>query len=195
MRVVQVVSAGQGRIPNAGDGYRCPHCKKLLDGFTALDKEDAKPEPGSLSVCMYCSALMQFVEGGLAHLAAAEFDALPADTRSQLSRTQEAARYMRAQRDKPGLPPAYYRDVETMYQAADKWIREHPCAALSFHQLDERVMYIGALDAHGINLLACNDPARDLLRAMDLSVNQRGTVFQARTVLEFLLAPPGGAES
>ena len=39
----------------------CPTCKKLLDGFIAVDHEHI-PKPGDLSICAYCSEVLQFTE-------------------------------------------------------------------------------------------------------------------------------------
>lgn len=46
-----------GRITNE---VRCPHCKSLLDGYTAVEGK-AVPETGSISVCIYCSRVNIFL--------------------------------------------------------------------------------------------------------------------------------------
>jgi len=37
----------------------CPHCKKLLDGFIAMEG-DHVPSPGDVSVCAYCFEYLEF---------------------------------------------------------------------------------------------------------------------------------------
>jgi hypothetical protein len=39
----------------------CPSCEKLLDGFTHL-AVDSAPNPGDVTVCCYCSAVLQFTD-------------------------------------------------------------------------------------------------------------------------------------
>jgi hypothetical protein len=36
----------------------CPSCDKTLDGFSAQHKEI--PKPGDLTVCVYCSEILEF---------------------------------------------------------------------------------------------------------------------------------------
>jgi hypothetical protein len=40
----------------------CPSCHKCLDASTH-PKGNAKPKPGDVSVCMYCTAPLQFTAG------------------------------------------------------------------------------------------------------------------------------------
>ena len=44
-------------VPTVGE-VTCPKCKSKLDGATSLSGES--PEPGSLSVCMYCGSFLKF---------------------------------------------------------------------------------------------------------------------------------------
>ncbi len=39
---------------------RCPACAATLDGATGA--EGTRPEPGNLSICAYCQALLEFDE-------------------------------------------------------------------------------------------------------------------------------------
>ncbi len=39
----------------------CPTCKKLLDGFTAID-HDKKPKAGDVTICAYCNEVLQFTD-------------------------------------------------------------------------------------------------------------------------------------
>lgn len=37
----------------------CPACGSRLDAATAV-REDARPDPGDVSVCVYCAAILRF---------------------------------------------------------------------------------------------------------------------------------------
>ncbi len=49
----------------------CPTCKKLLDGFTAVD-HDKKPKAGDVTICVYCNEVLQFNDDMSMKLASAE---------------------------------------------------------------------------------------------------------------------------
>lgn len=40
----------------------CPHCKAILNGFTAVSEEDIKPSCGDVSVCDICHEILEFNE-------------------------------------------------------------------------------------------------------------------------------------
>ena len=39
---------------------KCPCCGKLLDAVTNADGGDSLPEPGCISVCIECQAILEF---------------------------------------------------------------------------------------------------------------------------------------
>lgn len=41
----------------------CSKCNSLLDGFTHLTEEDAKPSDGDISVCAYCGNIGKYTNG------------------------------------------------------------------------------------------------------------------------------------
>ena len=49
----------------------CPTCKKLLDGFTAVDHEH-KPSAGDVTICVYCNEVLQFANDMSMKLASPE---------------------------------------------------------------------------------------------------------------------------
>ena len=49
----------------------CPTCKKLLDGYTAVD-HDHKPQAGDVTICTYCNEVLQFNDDMSMKLASAE---------------------------------------------------------------------------------------------------------------------------
>jgi hypothetical protein len=64
---------------------RCPACLKTLNGATD-PLGGATPCAGDLSVCCYCSVMLQFnTDLTLRLLRADEFEALPADVPQQLA--------------------------------------------------------------------------------------------------------------
>jgi hypothetical protein len=64
----------------------CPKCGADLDGATAADGSRDKPEPGSLSVCIYCEALLHYDDNlRLAELTPDEFSALPEESQREIT--------------------------------------------------------------------------------------------------------------
>jgi hypothetical protein len=49
----------------------CPRCEKKLDGWTAIE-DDQIPGPDDVTVCVYCSAVLQFDENMQLQFATAE---------------------------------------------------------------------------------------------------------------------------
>lgn len=44
---------------------RCPNCRTVVDGATAVDGSEAFPSPGDVTVCVYCAAVLIFTATGL----------------------------------------------------------------------------------------------------------------------------------
>lgn len=40
----------------------CPKCNSALDACTATGGENIPPEPGAITVCVYCSAILEVTE-------------------------------------------------------------------------------------------------------------------------------------
>lgn len=38
----------------------CWHCDRVLDAATPIDDGDPQPEPGAISLCLYCGAVAYF---------------------------------------------------------------------------------------------------------------------------------------
>lgn len=38
----------------------CPNCKKTMDSATSIDRDNHKPIPGDISICLYCQSLLIF---------------------------------------------------------------------------------------------------------------------------------------
>jgi hypothetical protein len=45
------------RLP---DEPRCPTCSRILDAYTGIDNDDDDMPPGSLTVCAYCAAPLEW---------------------------------------------------------------------------------------------------------------------------------------
>lgn len=78
------------RLPNA-DG--CPVCFNRLDAATCATEEDARPKPGDLTVCFYCTTFLKF-DAELRHVALApgEFQHLSEIERRTLVRARTLIR-------------------------------------------------------------------------------------------------------
>lgn len=67
----------------------CPACGKLLDA--ANGEDNVAPEPGNLTVCIHCAAILEFDAGlKLLPLSPDEIAGLPARERAELFRVQAA---------------------------------------------------------------------------------------------------------
>ncbi len=67
----------------------CPKCGALLDGATYVGEEQRIPNPGDLSVCIYCGTVTQFAENAdgeliLEELSAEEFSNLPIEVQNKM---------------------------------------------------------------------------------------------------------------
>lgn len=70
------------RLPH----HECPSCEMALDAATDAYGE-ATPEPGDLTVCIYCAAILVFTDTmGLRLPTDEEFAALPQETRQSVER-------------------------------------------------------------------------------------------------------------
>ena len=78
----------------------CPHCKTLLNGFTAME-EGHEPSEGDMTLCVYCQAPLEF-DKDLKLIAATE-DALRQVDPKQLATAQKM---VKALNDAGKLPPA-----------------------------------------------------------------------------------------
>jgi hypothetical protein len=72
---------------------RCPNCGNELSGATSVTDRKALPNPGDLSVCMYCAELLEFRKDlTLARLSDRDVAALPEEARQALLRAQDLVR-------------------------------------------------------------------------------------------------------
>lgn len=71
----------------------CPRCKELIDGFTSVDHDHA-PKAGDVSICCYCSAVLQFNDDMRFKLAAP--DVIEECSLLEISRGQRRAKEFRA---------------------------------------------------------------------------------------------------
>jgi|GEM_PF-5120598 len=55
--------AGGKRRNEALRGKSCPTCKAVLDAAAAGDGSDKEPQPGDVTVCFRCGAVLQFMIG------------------------------------------------------------------------------------------------------------------------------------
>lgn len=75
------------------DIQRCPHCAKVFDAHTHVSEPDVRPQPGDLSVCLYCAQPMYYDQQGLLRAATRDYleDAGP-EICQQILRVQRAIR-------------------------------------------------------------------------------------------------------
>lgn len=180
------------------ESFACPSCKKEMDAISSRDGR--KPEPGDLSICLYCGAFLRFLEGHkMEPLPPADFNALPAEQQRAMNYHAWCARILSSVPKDAPFPPSYYLSCEIMALAARHWLAKNPCVQLTWQKWPKEIAYIGSLsDEPVVEMLACNDHARELLRFMNNAVEGQGTALMARAVLDVLLpgaGHAGGAEA
>lgn len=73
---------------------RCPACLRTLNGAAAIGRR-ATPRAGDLSVCCYCTALLEFNTDLTVRLLSREvFESLSVDMRERLEGAQRVVRWM-----------------------------------------------------------------------------------------------------
>jgi len=79
-----------------GVAGNCPACGHLLDADGVALGEDARPTPGDVSVCMYCTSFLVF-EPDLSRRAMTddEVGELPDDVRMELIRVRRTIKSMK----------------------------------------------------------------------------------------------------
>jgi hypothetical protein len=71
----------------------CPLCSSLLDDAMPVDDNASEPEAGDITVCIYCKAILTFIEDGhLKVLSNKEFLELPLNMRRAVNEAREALR-------------------------------------------------------------------------------------------------------
>lgn len=55
------------KLPN--EYAACPCCKKKLTGASGIQDDTSVPEPGDLSICIYCGTILEYEEGFFLHVA------------------------------------------------------------------------------------------------------------------------------
>jgi hypothetical protein len=97
-------------------------------------------------------------------------------------------------------PPGYIECIERMYKAAREWLAAHPCAQLTFIDIEAEFARRAGLPAGtkvavgcdlqtAIPLWACSDDARAFLQAMEDASNHEATVLQAQVIVAQLRPP------
>ena len=76
------------RFPEMG----CLRCGALMDAASHLTDDDATPEPGDVTICLYCGMLMAFSEDlTFRELTEEEITKVPLDEVSRFQRARKAA--------------------------------------------------------------------------------------------------------
>lgn len=78
---------------NVIPSHHCPCCQRKLDCATYMGKEKRKPKPSDLTICMYCTTLLQFDESlCVKELSAQEINLLDARAQAQVRFLQKMLR-------------------------------------------------------------------------------------------------------
>lgn len=68
----------------------CPVCGKKLDAATSVEKEEAVPDPGDLSICLYCATVSVFDDNlKLKQMTNEEFAELPEEVKTSVRKTRD----------------------------------------------------------------------------------------------------------
>jgi hypothetical protein len=80
----------------------CPKCHKSVNGQSPTPSNlDAVPEPGDLSICCYCEAILQYTKTGVRFVSDLEYGGLVPRTQAEL---QQAIEYVRELKRKNLIP-------------------------------------------------------------------------------------------
>ncbi len=67
----------------------CPHCGEILDAATAAEGKHEIPNPGDVSVCIYCAGLLVYADDmALTKLSDELFNSIPLEVRLELSKAR-----------------------------------------------------------------------------------------------------------
>lgn len=68
----------------------CPVCGKKLDAATHVEKEEAVPGPGDISICLYCATVSVFDDNlKLKQMTNEEFAGLPEEVKTNVRKTRD----------------------------------------------------------------------------------------------------------
>lgn len=68
----------------------CPVCGKNLDAATSIEKEEAVPGPGDLSICLYCATVSRFDDNlKLEQITNEEFAELPEELKTSIRKARD----------------------------------------------------------------------------------------------------------
>ena len=80
--------------------FTCPSCGAKVDGHTAVGHEDVDPDPGDVSICLYCSGISIYTPLGLREVTDEEWHSIMAQ-----EDVQKALAAIAAVRAQGGIPP------------------------------------------------------------------------------------------
>lgn len=190
--------------------FSCPFCGHKLEATTGLGGAEV-PDDGSLSICLYCGGVGQFVDQAR-RVVPFDLSTLDADPeeRARIEQIRDRIREgyaamkdkeppaaggnrherrARKAKSKREFPPGYIRIVERLGADLGAWIkagREPPLFALP----DKAIMLAASLEHVGARVVR-NDAAREFL-AMAIAAGEKDggtTVFQLGVALEVLGVP------
>lgn len=86
---------GGGILPEGS----CPSCGFIFDAATSLEKPEARPQPGDVSVCIRCATVTEFAaDFSLRKVSHDEFQSLPIDIQNILYKTIISIRTVNSKR-------------------------------------------------------------------------------------------------
>lgn len=65
---------------------KCPKCKRKLTAASALDGSNVPISPGDYTICMYCTAFLEFTKKGYKYL---KYYDVPVEQREELEKFKQ----------------------------------------------------------------------------------------------------------
>ena len=79
----------------------CPECGKVLDCSTSVEFDGAKPSPGDISICLDCTAILEFGENlELKRISNEDFSSLPENIKNSLKKVRDAINSLNIERNR-----------------------------------------------------------------------------------------------
>jgi len=155
--------------------WSCPGCGAKLNASTpALSNPDPRePEPGDLTVCYECEAVLTYLSDGVAKLTPLELEGLPADVKANLEGAKKYSRYL--------------LKATTFTARLKEWRRKNPTSpiVIQYQAPHSILVLMGLWDALESGFISVNAAGRDMLEYAepDKGENQ-ATVTMLRAALD-----------
>lgn len=142
----------------------CPACHHKQDRASLVtdNPEGHGPQPGDVSLCMYCGTWLEFLEGGrMQSLPPDKLSALPQETQNEMAKIKTKWASFKMMKE-------YEKQIETMAERAAAWRAANPSKVVKIQFNYQRAVFVvspisSAIEKH---LLSADDAGIELIKTM-----------------------------